>query len=181
MQLNRFTLMVMRSDKRRNSVYLSLGSNIGDRLSHLKEAGEQLQYLAKEPIEFSKIYESQPWGNDLLSPFLNCVVHVNTSLTPTLILKKVQEIEIGMGRLEKSNGGEYQNRVIDIDILTYNSLTIDSLCLIIPHPLLTKRRFVLLPFVDLARDYCLPYSLKSIESHLLQCEDELECALFEKK
>jgi len=180
-QLNRFTLMVMRSDKRGNNVYLCLGSNVGDRLLYLDEAGKQLQLIATEPIEFSEVYESQPWGNELLNHFLNCVVHVKTGLAPIQLLKKVQEIELGMGRLEKSRGGQYQNRVIDIDILTYNNATIDSLCLTIPHPLLTNRKFVLLPFVDLAPEFCLPYSLKSIKNDLQECQDELECALFVQK
>jgi len=106
---------------------------------------------------------------------------VKTGLAPIQLLKKVQEIELGMGRLEKSRGGQYQNRVIDIDILTYNNATIDSLCLTIPHPLLTNRKFVLLPFVDLAPEFCLPYSLKSIKNDLQECQDELECALFVQK
>ena len=169
----------MRSDKRENSVYLSLGTNLGDRSAYLKEAAELLQNFATDKIELSPVYESQPWGSGVLNLFLNCVVHLKTSLDPLALLKKTQEIEKGMGRLEKSKGSEYHNRVIDIDILTYNDATIDSLALTIPHPLLTKRRFVLLPLIDLAPGLILPYSSQSIEKHLSLCEDDLECKVFE--
>lgn len=171
----------MRRDKRENSIYLSLGTNLGDRSVYLKEAAALLQSFATEKIGLSEIYESKPWGNDLLNAFLNCVVHLKTSLDPLSLLQKTQEIEKVMGRLEKTKGNEYQNRVIDIDILTYNYVTIDSLILTIPHPLLTKRRFVLLPFLDLAPRFLLPYDSQSIEKHLLSCEDDLECNVFELK
>ena len=169
----------MRSDKRENSVYLSLGTNVGDRLAHIERATDMLQMLATEEIKISAIYESEPWGNDLLNAFLNCVVHMNTSLEPLALLLKTQEIERQIGRLEKSNGTKYQNRIIDIDVLTYNRTTINSHRLTIPHALQTKRRFVLLPFSDLAPRFQLPYSLYSIEKHLALCEDDLECKRFE--
>jgi|GEM_PF-369225 len=178
-EFNRFTLMVMRSDKRENSVYLSLGTNIGDRLAHLKQATKMLQMLATEEIKVSVVYESAPWGNGLLCFFLNCVVHIKTTLDPFLLLQRTQEIEKEMGRAEKSTGKLYENRMIDIDILTFNLTTINSKTLAIPHPMLTNRRFVLLPFSDLAPHFQLPYSLYSIEKHLAVCEDYLQCDRFE--
>ena len=171
----------MRRDKRENSVYLSLGTNLGDRSAYLKDTAELLQSFATEKIELSPIYESEPWGSGVLNLFLNCVVHLKTSLDPLSLLQKTQEIEKAVGRLHKSKGNEYQNRVIDIDILTYNHATIDSLILTIPHPFLTKRRFVLLPLLDLAPRFSLPYDSQSIEKHLLWCEDDLECKVFELK
>ena len=170
--------MVMRSDKRENSVYLSLGTNIGSRLEYLRKAIEKLQLVSIEEIEVSAIYESEPWGNGLLNAFLNCVVELKTDLEPADLLQKTQEIEKEIGRLKNSNEFFYQNRVIDIDILTYNETTINSEILTIPHPLLTKRRFVLMPFIDLAPDIQLPYSSYSIEKCLLLCEDSLRCERF---
>ncbi len=171
--------MVIRSDKRENRVYLSLGTNVGDRLKYLKQAIEKLQVLATEEIEVSYIYESEPWGNDVLNAFLNCVIQMNTDLQPLALLYRTQEIEKEIGRLKKSIDSEYQNRIIDIDILTYNKTTIDSDILTIPHPLLRKRRFVLLPFSNIAPRFQLPYSLYSIEKHLALCKDFLECKRFE--
>ena len=78
--------MVIRSDKRENRVYLSLGTNVGDRLKYLKQAIEKLQVLATEEIEVSYIYESEPWGNDVLNAFLNCVIQMNTDLQPLALL-----------------------------------------------------------------------------------------------
>jgi len=108
-------------------------------------------------------------------------VHLSTNLDPIHLLKKTQEIEKGIGRGKKSQGTEYKNRVIDIDLLTYNNLTIDSFCLAIPHPHLTKRRFVLLPFADMAPNLLLPYSSQSIENNLLHCEDRLWCKKIKEK
>tara|TARA_B110000046_G_scaffold15690_1_gene15043 strand:+ start:58007 stop:58528 length:522 start_codon:yes stop_codon:yes gene_type:complete len=171
--------MVMRSDKRENSVYLSLGTNLGDRLAYLKDGIARLQVLSTQDIELSNIYESQPWGNELLNYFLNCVVHIRTNLQPHQLLIKTQGIEREMGRDRKSRGKGYQNRVIDIDILTHGNATVDSNGLTIPHPLIARRRFVLLPLSDLAPELILPYSSESIRKSLSTCEDSLTCTKFD--
>ena len=169
--------MVKRSDKRGNSVYLSIGTNLGNRELNISNAQEELQKLTPHKLVVSPIYESAPWGNESLNPFLNCVIHLYVDLNPLDLLFATQEIEQQIGRTSKS-GAVYQNRGIDIDILTYNHQTYDSNVLKIPHSLMVYRKFVLLPLVDLNPEMTLPHSEKSVVKLLSICNDSLECKLW---
>ena len=174
--LNRFTLMVKQGDKRENIVFLSVGTNLGDRFLNISAVEKTLQELSVRPILMSSIYESEPWGNDNLEPFLNCVIRLVTLLEPLELLQRTQQIEIEIGRGTKSKGGSYKNRVIDLDLLTFNQLTFNSTDLTIPHPFITERNFVLHPFVEIAPCYKLPYSKFTIAEEIEKCVDERKCS-----
>ena len=173
--MNRFTLMVEHSDKRVNTVFLSLGSNLGERLQNLKVAIAQIQKIALKAVRISGFYESEPWGNLNLAGFLNCVLEVKVDQSPQELLVEIQHIEKIIGRTVKSKNGEYSNRVIDIDILTFNNKTINSIDLTIPHPLMNQRKFVLLPLAELENGVFLPYDLNSRRHYLKLCLDGGGC------
>jgi 2-amino-4-hydroxy-6-hydroxymethyldihydropteridine diphosphokinase len=126
--------------------YLSLGSNVGDRSANLRAAIQRLGE-AGTVNAVSSFYETEPV--DLLDQpwFLNCVVALETSLAPAMLLKKMLAIEQEMGRLRMKDKGP---RLIDMDILLFGGLRVDELGLKIPHPQMHRRRFVLEPLAEIA-------------------------------
>ena len=133
-----------------NTLYLSLGSNLGDRKSHLDRALERLRQAGVEVKRASSIYETEPVGLRAQPWFLNLVVEGETELFPLQLLRRLQSIEIAMGRRRSAaRGGP---RTIDIDILFYGNFVIESEALIVPHPRLAERRFVLEPLMEIAPD-----------------------------
>jgi 2-amino-4-hydroxy-6-hydroxymethyldihydropteridine diphosphokinase len=131
------------------TVYLGLGSNLGQREANLARAISTIGGLGQQMrlIRASAIYETAPWGYTEQPPFLNCVVEAETTLPPPLLLQAVQELEKAMAR---KPGFRYGPRLIDVDILLYGSLTIDQPDLQIPHPRIPERAFVLIPLAELA-------------------------------
>ncbi len=149
-------------------VYLALGSNVGDRLANLKEAiaalTPQMEVKAK-----SQVYETPPWGYEDQPKFLNQVVKAKTYLDPEPLLKHLKRLEVALGRQESFPNGP---RLIDIDILFYDDLIFNSPMLIIPHPRLHERAFVLLPLMDLDPELVHPVNRKSIRAMLAVCNQE---------
>lgn len=148
-----------------HTVYLSLGSNLDDRLANLKRAvaalSPQMEVKAK-----SHVYETPPWGYEDQPRFLNQAVKVNTYLEPEPLLKHIKRLEIILGRKASFQHGP---RLIDIDILFYDDLVLDTPSLVIPHPRLHERGFVLLPLMDIAPDLVHPIERKSIGELLAFC------------
>jgi len=144
-----------------NKVFFSIGSNKGKRLNNLKKA---ILYIKNinfiDYIIDSPIYETRPMYNLKQGFFLNMVVEINTSISPILLLKEAKNIEKKMGR--KKTNIKNQARVIDIDILDYESITLNDKELILPHPDIAERLFVLKPWSDIAPNYKLPDMEKSI-------------------
>lgn len=132
-------------------VYLGLGSNLGNKELNINSAIDLLASKAGIIRKVSSFYESEPWGFDSENTFKNLVLLLGTDLSPLALLNKIKEIEVQMGRVQKA-AGFYTDRIIDIDILFYDSLIIHEPDLIIPHPLLTERDFVLLPLIEIAPD-----------------------------
>ena len=97
----------------------------------------------------SSFHETEPWGFDSPNLFLNACVCVSTSLAPRQLLETTQAIEIEMGRVKKSINAQYTDRIIDIDILLYDQLNINEPDLIVPHPLMKERDFVMLPLKEI--------------------------------
>lgn len=147
------------------AVYLALGSNLGDRLANLKRAvaalTPQMEVKAK-----SHVYETPPWGFEDQPRFLNQVIKVNTYLTPESLLKHLKRLEVALGRKATFPNGP---RLIDIDILFYDDLVLDTPSLVIPHPRLHERGFVLLPLMDIAPDLVHPVLRKSVRELLAYC------------
>lgn len=133
-----------------STLYLSLGTNLGDRQQNLKSALELIGREVGTVVSASDIIETDPWGFESPNPFLNMVVKVETDLKPLEVLDVTQEIERQLGRATKSVNGEYHDRLIDIDILLYDDLVMDTPELTIPHPLMYERKFVMEPLAQIA-------------------------------
>ena len=132
-------------------VYLSLGSNLGDRHSLLSAALEMLQTRVGRLLTLSRFYETEPWGFESPHPFLNAVVALRSELKPQDILHITQAIERELGRTQKSNGGVYHDRPIDIDILLHSVYPkVQSPELELPHLQMWQRDFVRMPLSDVA-------------------------------
>jgi 2-amino-4-hydroxy-6-hydroxymethyldihydropteridine diphosphokinase len=156
-------------------VYFSLGSNEGDRLNSLVKATKLIDSLIGKIKQFSSVVESEPWGFKTETSFYNMVLWVETDLEPQQILSKVLDIEASLGRIR--HGKVYTNRIIDIDILFYNSEMIHSDNLVIPHPLLHLRKFVLQPLAQIAPGLSHPVLHASISELLLQLNETEEISI----
>ncbi len=132
-----------------HTVYLGLGSNLGNRRSIMKEAISRISEKIGEVVRQSSFIETEPWGFDSPNMFLNACVCVETEQTPRQLLVATQQIEKNMGRAHKTTDGEYQDRIIDIDILLYDNLKINEPDLKIPHPLMEERDFVMIPLKEI--------------------------------
>ena len=130
-------------------VYLGLGSNQGDREALLLQACEQIARRIGPITRQSGFYVTKPWGFQSANDFLNAVVCCDTRLTPREVLGLTQRIEQQLGRRQKSRGGVYHDRPIDIDILLYDSLQMNEADLRIPHPLMLQRDFVMIPLLEI--------------------------------
>jgi 2-amino-4-hydroxy-6-hydroxymethyldihydropteridine diphosphokinase len=141
-----------------HTVYLALGTNLGNRLANLKEAVSalppQMEVKAK-----SEVYETLPWGFKEQEQFLNQVLRVETYLQPEPLLRHLKRLEIALGRKESFPNGPRQ---IDLDILFYDDLVLYSPALMIPHPYVHERGFVLVPLMDIAPDFVHPVRQKTI-------------------
>lgn len=132
------------------TLYLSLGTNLGDRHKNLSCALELIGREVGTVVSASDIIETEPWGFESSNSFLNMAAKVQTSLQPLEVLHATQEIERSLGRTRKSVDGEYHDRLIDIDILLYDNLVMETPELTIPHPLMYQRQFVMEPLAQIA-------------------------------
>lgn len=130
-------------------VYLALGSNIGDRRNALSEAIRLIDERVGCVDKVSSFMETEPWGFKSEFKFLNAVLSVQSMLSPIEILHITQNIEKEMGREKKSLGGIYHDRIIDIDLLMYDSLQLDTPELTLPHPHMKEREFVMIPLMEI--------------------------------
>ena len=135
-----------------HQVYLGLGTNLGDKEANLKAAIGEIGKRVGEVTSLSAFHASEPWGFESEHSFLNAVCCVQTDLNPMEVLHTTQEIERSLGRLKKSVNGVYSDRMIDIDILLYDDLHIQTPELTIPHPLMWERDFVMIPLREIASD-----------------------------
>jgi len=136
-------------------VYLGLGTNLGNKERNLNDVIAALSREVGEVLCQSAFYMSEPWGFTSDNNFLNVVVLVQTNESPFDVLEKTQQIERNMGRETKLTD-EYLDRMMDIDILFYDNLIVDSPALKIPHPLIADRDFVLIPLSEIAPDLVHP-------------------------
>tara|TARA_Y100000590_G_scaffold345834_1_gene395758 strand:+ start:1979 stop:2485 length:507 start_codon:yes stop_codon:yes gene_type:complete len=154
-----------------NRVFLSLGSNIGDRESNLAQATSALSVnLDIEDIQSSSYYESEPLYNSDQPRFLNSVISFYTNLKPFELLDIVKRIETMLGRPELRE--KNQPRIIDIDILLHGDSILETDELVIPHPMLGLRKFVLLPFTEIASEFEIPHLNIKIKDLLSNCPDK---------
>lgn len=143
-------------------VYLSLGSNKGDRIGYVQQATSLLSAVdGINIIRTSAFYETEPWNMTSDTWFVNAVVEIKTSLSPSDLLNECQRIEKQLGR-EREKEDAYDDRTIDIDILFYNKDIINENGLIIPHKYVHLRAFTLVPMLELAPDFVHPVLNKTI-------------------
>lgn len=147
-------------------LYLSLGSNLGDRRANLSAAVRLIGERIGKVTEKSGIIETEPWGFVSDNPFLNQAIAVETDMESIDILTETQAIERELGRRKKTDGGHYSDRCIDIDLLLYNDRMIRDGRLQLPHPLMHLRRFVLEPLAEIAPDAIHPGLKKSVRELL---------------
>ena len=146
-----------------NNVYIALGSNLGNREQNIRTALDKINDRIGEIKSCSSVYMTKPVGFVSENNFANAACHVETALLPLDVLRITQEIEIEMGRLAKSHNKQYSDRIIDIDILMYNNNIVDTPTLILPHPQMHERSFVLDPLSEIAGDLYHPTLNKTIE------------------
>ena len=142
--------------------YLGLGANLGNRLFQLNAAITRLSEIAGNISAISDFYETASWGFESPHQFLNAVIQIETSLSPYELLTTTQQIEYRLGRISKSRNLQYADRTIDIDILMYDNLILQTLDLVLPHPLMHKRLFVLQPLAEIAPNLIHPVFNKTI-------------------
>jgi 2-amino-4-hydroxy-6-hydroxymethyldihydropteridine diphosphokinase len=157
-------------------VFLGIGTNLGERERNLEETVTKIKESIGPVLNMSSVYETEPWGFVTENQFLNMVVEVETKLTPSGVLGAILMIEAFLGRIR--GGKQYSSRVIDIDILLYEDSVVDQVSLKIPHPLMVKRRFVMVPMCEIAPDLEHPVLKKSIASLLESCEDKSKIGKF---
>ncbi|MFD3000480.1 2-amino-4-hydroxy-6-hydroxymethyldihydropteridine diphosphokinase [Pontibacter toksunensis] len=159
-------------------LYLLLGGNLGDRTSYLADACKSISASVGIITQSSKLYETAAWGKTDQPAFLNQVLEVQTKLSPEEVLQKIHIIEQELGRVRLEHWGA---RVIDIDILFYDQLVLQSQRLTIPHPQLHLRRFTLMPLAEISPRLVHPVLEKSVEDLLATCPDALEVWKYEEE
>ena len=132
-----------------HTIYLSLGTNLGSREDNLERALRLLQEQVGVLLRRSSVHETAPWGFESSHMFLNLCVCMATSLSPLQLLATTKQIERQLGRTQKSAHGHYADRLIDIDILLYDDAHINEPGLVIPHPHMYEREFVMMPLNEI--------------------------------
>lgn len=156
------------------SATIGLGSNMGNRKKNLEEAITQIKGYVGTVIKESSIYESDAWGKTDQDPFLNQVIKINTSLKAPELLERLQTIEKQMGRVRTER---YGPRPIDLDILLYGMRKINHPKLVVPHPELVNRMFVLVPLMEISPEFEHPVTKESLDTLFFKCKDPNEVVM----
>ena len=152
-----------------HQICLHLGSNMGDRRKHLRRATREIEEKVGKISRQSAIYQTEAWGETEQPDFLNQSILANTNLTPHEVLTTILGIEENMGRIREKKWGP---RLIDIDLLFYETVILDTPTLTLPHPQISFRNFVLIPTMEIFGDFIHPVFDLSIEELYLRCRDE---------
>ena len=154
------------------SVFILLGSNLGDRQLLINQACEMIEERCGRIVSKSRLYESEPWGFKSEHWFLNQVVVLDTEMSPDDLMDTLLAIEKDLGRDRTTPHEGYVSRPMDLDILYWGKdLIVEKQHVIVPHPRLHKRRFTLLPLCDVAPDYVHPILKKTNRQLLDECQD----------
>lgn len=158
-------------------VFLCIGGNLGERLENLEETRDFLTFNFGDIETASSVYETEAWEMQDAPAFLNQVIRIKTELSVEELLLEIKELEEFYGR---ERGGEgYQSREMDVDILFYDDLVREDEKVIIPHPRLHERKFVLVPLAEIAPELEHPKLKKNVTLLLKECEDKSEVKMIE--
>lgn len=166
-------------DDRIMKVYLSLGSNLGNRAEALKDAVFRIQAGLGPLVSCSSVYETEPWGFKAEQSFLNMVITIESDRAPETLMNELLKIEQQMGR-KRAEGG-YISRIIDLDILLMGEKVISTNVLQLPHPRMHLRKFVLVPLAEIAPEVIHPGLNTNILQLLHDCHDHSSIHLYMKK
>lgn len=157
-------------------VFLGFGSNIDDRLRFINIAASYIRSCSDiEVVSASSVYETEPWGVKSQNSFLNCVLNIKTSFSPDELLNFVKEVEVKTGR---KNRERWYEREIDIDVLFFNDLVLESGDFSVPHKEVINRRFVLVPMCELNGKFVHPVLKKSMFELLEITKDNSKVILY---
>lgn len=152
-----------------STVYLSLGSNLGNREEIIKSSINLINEQIGEVTKVSDIYETEPWGFTSANKFINVAIEITTQLSPNEVSDIVHRIEFDLGRRRNPNANSYEDRVIDIDILLFDNIISDDKYLTLPHPKMHLREFVILPLCEIAPNLIHPVlgiTIKDIKNNI---------------
>lgn len=158
-----------------NDIYLLTGGNMGDRLLNLQQACTKIEKKIGQVVKRSSVYETAAWGFTEQEPFLNQVISITSAFESKELLQQLLAIELELGRKRVVKMGP---RIIDIDILFYGNQIISAPDLIVPHPRIAERRFVLIPLNEIAPHFIHPVFNKTISELLKICPDKLEVKMY---
>ena len=158
--------------------FILLGSNMGDREVVLDNAIKEIEKRCGRIVNKSSLYESEPWGFDTDLYFLNQAIAVETELEPHDLLKELLTIEAELGRRRNENYIGYESRPIDLDIIYIDDMINNDDDLILPHPRMHLRRFVLVPLSEISPDFVHPILRERNSTLLDRCEDQSEVRLY---
>ncbi len=160
----------------KHTVYLSLGSNMGNKKEFIAKATAALNQKVGNVTTVSKYYETSAWGNTDQADFLNIALCLKTTLSPQVVLDQILDIEKTLGR---ERAEKWAQRTIDIDILLFDDLIVNTETLTIPHPHLHVRNFVLIPLMEIAPEIVHPILKEPIDEIYMACLDECDVTMEE--
>ena len=157
--------------------YISVGSNLKDRIYNCKNAIDQISLFSKILLS-SSFYETESWGYEDENLYINSVIKIETTLSPNQLLNNLQLIEQKCGRIKSINNSTYESRLIDLDILFFDKILLDSKDLVIPHIHLYDRNFVLIPFNEIDPEFQCPSRKLKIFNLLQICQDKSKVYIY---
>lgn len=148
-------------------VYIGLGTNLGNKIENLKQAIKLIQNSPDiDNLKLSSIYKSEPLGFRSENEFLNMAIQCRVNCSPEKLLEYLKKVEIVMGRKEKTSSKKFKDRIIDLDILIFSKIIVNKKNLVIPHPEMIKRAFVMAPVLELDKNISMPGTNKKLKDFL---------------